>query len=233
MYGSEEGKVMSIKDFTEDELNIVYSSFIFRGMSKIEISAALSRCAVLQFCRDEIIRDETSFEKSLGIVVSGRCRAMNRCGNKTVLLNCFSCGGVFGAASLFDDGAGRYASVIIADTDCTVLFFGQADAEKMICENSAFALNYVKFLSSKIRFLNGKISGFTSKNAADKLLEYLKSLPDGCGEGVELKSEYAEIAEILGIGRASLYRAFDKLCGEGIIVKKGKKIIFREEVLND
>lgn len=70
LYGSEEGKVMSIKDFTEDELNIVYSSFIFRGMSKIEISAALSRCAVLQFCRDEIIRDETSFEKSLGIVVS-------------------------------------------------------------------------------------------------------------------------------------------------------------------
>ena len=37
------------------------------------------------------------------------------------------------------------------------------------------------------------------------------------------------LAELLGIGRASLYRAIDALCAEGLIEKQGKNIHLRNK----
>ena len=40
--------------------------------------------------------------------------------------------------------------------------------------------------------------------------------------------DMSTVAKMLGIGRATLYRAFDKLEQNGSIIKNDKKIIFNE-----
>ncbi|MBQ5661825.1 MAG: winged helix-turn-helix domain-containing protein, partial [Clostridia bacterium] len=39
-----------------------------------------------------------------------------------------------------------------------------------------------------------------------------------------LNTSITSLSELLDIGRASLYRAFDKLCEDGLIEKDGRRI---------
>jgi DNA-binding IclR family transcriptional regulator len=39
----------------------------------------------------------------------------------------------------------------------------------------------------------------------------------------------SRLAELLGMGRASLYRAIDALCDEGLVEKQGKTILIRNK----
>ncbi len=90
------------------------------------------------------------------------------------------------------------------------------------------AKNYISFLAKKITFLNSKINSYTAKNAENKLLAYLSQLPRDENNQIELKISLSTLAKMIGIGRASLYRSFDKLVDSGAITKLGKKIILNE-----
>ena len=71
-------------------------------------------------------------------------------------------------------------------------------------------------------------NSYTAKNAENKLLAYLSQLPRDENNQVELKISLSTLAKMIGIGRASLYRSFDKLEESGAIIKSGKKIILNE-----
>ena len=88
-------------------------------------------------------------------------------------------------------------------------------------------MNYIKLLAKKIGFLNKKISAYTAKTTDNKLYTYLLQLPRNDNKLV-LSTDFSAIAKMLGIGRASLYRAFDKLEKDGLIIKKNKEIILKE-----
>ena len=88
-------------------------------------------------------------------------------------------------------------------------------------------MNYVRFLSDRIRFLNSKISTFTADSAKSKIMRYLisqaeiQSNPDG---NVLLTMSCQKLAEFLNMGRASLYRAFEQLESDGLIRRNGKSV---------
>ena len=87
-----------------------------------------------------------------------------------------------------------------------------------------FAKAYVTLLSEKIHFLNKKLSAFSEGETSEKVLRWIITAANGNSELI-LPCSVSKLAQMLGIGRASVYRAFDTLSERGIIRKDGKKIV--------
>ena len=117
--------------------------------------------------------------------------------------------------------------LIQADNECSVITLNKSFIEKCIAFSHACAINYIELLAEKISFLNKKINAFTAKSAENKLYAYLLQLPR-TDNVLELNTDMSTIAKMIGIGRATLYRAFEKLQEAGTITKSNKKIIFNE-----
>lgn len=204
--------------------NVLYETDLFRNTDKKLAEKIIDEKDSVSFAqKGKTIYTPEKFSRSLGIVIDGTCRAKNICGNKSVLLNEFHSGDIFGAAALFTDDD-CYVSEIVATTDCTIVFVSQETAETLIESDSVFAKNYITFLTEKIRFLNRKINRFTAKTPEDRLLEYLKVQPVAEDGHIILSTDMRSLANILGISRASLYRALDTLHSENKITKNGTYI---------
>lgn len=82
---------------------------------------------------------------------------------------------------------------------------------------------YLSLLSRKICFLGGKIESISAPDSTEALRKYLLECADGEGaDSFELSMTGSRLASALGMGRTSLYRAFDKLTEEGFLTKNGK-----------
>ena len=71
---------------------------------------------------------------------------------------------------------------------------------------------------------------YTAGSTERRLALYLNSLGK---RNIKMTTSMTDLANTLDVGRASLYRAFDKLCEDGYIIKSEKIIIImnREEML--
>ena len=128
-------------------------------------------------------------------------------------------GDFFGIANLFSEEP--FVSTICADGDAEV-FLLQEEAIRMLLEkDKAFLYRYLAFLSGRIRYLNRKIRYLTAGSAERRLAVYLSSLD---GDTVRPEESFSSLSDLLDLGRASLYRAFDRLCTDGYIEKEGKDI---------
>ncbi len=193
-------------------------------MLSVKLRGLKDELVVIKIAKGESANRTSEGEGYLGIVLRGKLRASNAAGNKSVLLRTFSEGEIFGAPTLFS-GEEVPPSDITACADSAVAFIGEEKIEKLIREDPDFALTFARFLAGKIRVLNDKISGYTSKTAADKLYLHISECPEGTLE----KPDMAKLARTLGLGRGSLYRAKDELLAAGKIVSDGKNLKIKEK----
>ena len=99
-----------------------------------------------------------------------------------------------------------------------------AESVKALLEkDKQIMFNYIQFLSQRIRILNKRISCFTAGNSEKRLYFFLEGLANE-DKIVDLDISMKTLCEMLDIGRASLYRAFEKLEKDNLILKEGKKI---------
>lgn len=198
--------------------------FLFKNISSDEIDRILleNNYEEKLYASKEIIQDNTSCN-SLCIILSGK--ATVRSGKDGIILNKLNTGDVYGVAALFDKPT--HSTVVIASTDCKIITMDKNFVTNCISANKQIAINYIEFLSKKIGFLNKKINACTAKSAENKLYNYLLQIPRA-GNYVELNADMSTIAKMLGIGRATLYRAFEKLENNGLITKTEKTIYFNE-----
>ena len=198
--------------------------FLFKKVSTQELEQILSLDGLFEECFSpkEIIQSCNHCDK-IGIIVKGR--AIIKSGLDGVILNKLSKCDVYGAAALFDKPS--HTTYVEAVTECSVISMNRSFIEASLGLSNTVALNYIEFLAGKISFLNQKINAFTAKSAENKLYTYLLQLPRS-GKEIELKTDMSTIAKMIGVGRATLYRAFDKLEKSGIITKSDKKILFNE-----
>ena len=91
--------------------------------------------------------------------------------------------------------------------------------------------SYISFLSERIKFLNRKILYYTAGSAERRLALYLTSFPS---DTVTPDLPMNALADLLDIGRASLYRAFDRLSEDGFITRDQNTVIIidREKMKN-
>ena len=195
--------------------------FLLNGLSEENKEAAKRQATVRNFTKDEIIYDHSRFERALGLFLEGKGVAMTAGAEK----KSFGEGDVFGAAALY--GAGdTYISRIVAKTNCTVAFLPEESVRELIREDPVCAENYIKFLSDRIRYLNGKIAHFTCGDAQERVERYIR---DNSDDGILRVKNMAEAARLVGLSRSQFYAALEKLEKEKIIRKDGKKIILEEK----
>ena len=196
---------------------LLASLFLFDGLNFFTLDSGesiSSCCHVKNYSSNEkIMLHDNSDEKYIGLVSSGKVRLTTGFKSKEVLLKYAGVGEAFGAASL-------YPTECIADCDCELILIPLALVTRLIGENTVISLNYLKFLSSKISFLNREIAVFTAGSAEDKLALYLYSL--GLADNVISIGSMTSLAYQLGISRASLYRAVENLVLVGAVKYDGK-----------
>ncbi len=175
---------------------------------------------VYSFEKGNVIFDNTHFNSALGVFLSGKGYA----GNGNTVKASFNEGDVFGAAALF--GAGEeYVSRIVAKTSCKVLFIKEDTLRKIISEYPVCAVNYITFLSDKIRYLNEKIAQYTGDSASSRLYRLLCEKADE--NGIIDNVNMSLLASLSGMGRTSIYRAVSELEEKDIIKREDKKIYIR------
>ena len=85
------------------------------------------------------------------------------------------------------------------------------------------SINYIEFLTEKVRFLNKKLSIISCNDADDTLYKYLCGICDSNGIA-SLPFSMTLLAKSLGLGRATLYRCLDSLEKDGIILRGNNTI---------
>ena len=155
----------------------------------------------------------------LGLITSGTAtiKRHNDIGD-VITIRTISQNELFGAASVFGNWKDGMSS-IIADTTCEVLYITEEKFCDVLKKYPQISLNYITYLSDRIRFLNRKLDAFTAKSTEERLYEYLLSQADTDGN-INLGFGMAEFSRRLQVGRTSLYRDIESL--------KSKKLISRD-----
>ncbi|MBQ8740628.1 MAG: Crp/Fnr family transcriptional regulator [Clostridia bacterium] len=190
---------------------------MFKGLTCDEISAVFSQLGkpVLLNKGDQLYKNGM-----LGIITSGKAtiKRHNDIGD-AITIRTISDGELFGAASVFGNWKDGMSS-IIADTACEVLYITEEKFCEILKEYPQMSLNYIIYLSDRIRFLNRKLDAFTAKSTEERLYEYLLSQADSDGN-INLSFGMAELARRLQVGRTSIYRDIESLQSKKLISRNG------------
>ena len=191
---------------------------LFAAAKQDNLTALLAGGAITEFVAGDVIAESEG--RQLGILLSGRAEIRSTDPARTVVLRTLLANDIFGAAALFcpeDTTLSRIEAV----GDCTCLFFDAASVRTLLQTDSGFLDRYLAFLAGRVHFLNRKILCFTAGSAERRLALWLLSEER---EIITLPATLTVLADMLDIGRASLYRALDKLSDEGLIARKGREI---------
>lgn len=180
------------------------------------LEQVLAQAQLLRVNRGETVYDRHQFRRCLGIVLQGRIQVRM----ESLLVSTLGLGDVFGAAALFN-GSPDFPTTMTALAPCQVLLLPQEQVRRLLWECPAFAEDYVTYLSQRIRFLSARLDTLSAGSAEEKLAQYLLR----AGEGQEeISLSATRLSALIGVGRASLYRAFESLERAGAIIREGKTI---------
>ncbi len=211
---------------TDKLFSEIASCRLFATADPKKLRAALNVGENGEACYEEgetVVSSDDSGRR-IGIVISGNVKIRSADEEKNVLLRTMAAGEVFGVANLFD-GDARFVSRIVAGRACRIYFVSREAVESLLRSDQAFVFSYIEFLSGRIRFLNRKIMFYTSGSAERRVALYLASFEN---ERVTPDMPMNALAELLDIGRASLYRAIDRLIDDGFVTRDGGDFILRD-----
>ena len=216
---------------TNDFLKKLSALELFKNASPAVIKLALSAddCNIQVFGSNDKIYMPDQKNVALGIILRGKAEVFSADPGKDVLIRTLSAGEVFGVSSLFDNGA-KFSSKVISKGGARVLFISESSLSQLLENDKTIMYNYIKLMAAQIRFLNEKIMYFTAGSTERRLALYLASLGK---KTIKMSISMTDLANTLDVGRASLYRAFDKLSEDGYIIKSEKIILImdREEMV--
>ncbi len=210
-------------------LELLLSTKLFSGVDEKKLLSALEDGSfrAVEYDADEAICSPSDTERKMVIFLSGKAEIYSADEGRSLLLRTVGVGCTVGVANLFSKE--DFVSRVIAAKKCSVLEISAENYGKILERDSRAMYNFVAFLSQKIRYLNKKIVCLTAGSAERRLAYFLdSSLSESCdcdNSPAEITVQMNSLCEMLNLGRASLYRAADKLCEEGFIRRDGKKII--------
>lgn len=213
------------RGWKKGELELLTHTFLFQSVSAEELRERMDDLGFerRRVRKGEVIYSPTHYERSMGILLSGSVMVTKSGGDgPSLVISVLNKGELFGAAALFNEEE-EYASTLTARGDCVLAMLTQERVSALLRADPEEANSYIQYLSGRIRFLGDKIDGLIAGSGERKLAHYLLAHMDEAGV-VRLSCSLTELAERLHMGRASLYRAFDRLAEEGTLSRKGKQI---------
>lgn len=216
---------------TPDFLKKLSNFPLFENAVSGAIKLALSSddCFVQVFGSGECIYASGQGNIALGIILRGKAEVFSADPTKDVLLRTISTGDMVGVSKLFDNDA-TFNTRVYAKGGARVLFISEEALGQLLENDKTVMYNYIRFMADRIRFLNEKIMYYTAGSTERRLALYLTSFGR---KTIRLPISMTDLAGTLDVGRASLYRAFDKLSDDGYIIRSDKIIVIvnREELL--
>lgn len=207
------------------DITLPCSHPLFGRVGQTLWTQTMAQAHLLRVEKGDVVYGPKRFRRCLGIVLQGKVRVRR----ESLLMATLSAGDVFGAAALFTR-CGDYPTTLTALTPCEALLIPQEGIRRLLWECPPFAEDYVSYLSGRIQFLSQRLETVSAGSAEEKLARYL--LTSSADEAVTLSATH--LCQRLGVGRATLYRAFDALEGAGAIAREGKTIrILRRDTLED
>ena len=197
---------------------------LFRGVSEETVRNLLRTegCRKITYEKGEFLCRSGQPLDGLLLITGGRAQVKKG----GVLLRDLTAGDVTGVSALYS-GDTRMETDIRAGTRVTALFLSRDAMTAALQSDPQLVSNYIVFLSTRIRFLNGVIRRFSASDATRRLAGYLLEQTQGQeqtpGPGSPFRATRA--AEELGISRASLYRALETLQQAGCIEKKDRGLV--------
>ena len=158
--------------------------------------------------------------RELGVLLKGHVEIQSADSGRTVILHEMTAPSIFGAAALFCEKDIPMSRIEVKG-DARILYVPAEAVTALLDEDKDFRRAYLTFLSERVRFLNRKIRCFTAGSAERRLALWLVSEES---DRILLPASVTALSDMLDIGRASLYRALDKLESEGLIRRNGKEI---------
>lgn len=216
---------MTDKSFSKNALDILRSLKLFSGVDESILIAALDQgnFEYREYAAGDEILSPAAKSKKAVIFLSGKAEVYSADKSRSLLLRTFGAGQVVGVANLFSNE--DFVSRVIASKKCETLEISSEKYGKILESDPQAMYNYVSFLSEKIRYLNRKIICLTAGSAERRLAYFLDtSIPEGKSDPAEITIQMNSLCDMLNLGRASLYRAADKLEEEGFITRNGKTI---------
>ena len=175
------------------------------------------------FSAKQIAYSSSTDRVRIGILLSGKARVETEA---QALVKSLRVGELFGIANLYAEDE-PFPTSIVTTAEAKILFLDGDAVKRLIEEVPSVRRAYLTFQSGRIVYLNRKIATLTAGSAERRLAVFLLDYEQ---DGIFLPPcPMNRLAELLGIGRASLYRAIDTLCAEGLIEKQGKTIHLRNK----
>ena len=194
-----------------DYKEILKNTYLFKNTNAIE---EINLSSAVMFNKGDTVYDKKDFKRSIGIVLSGKLKALPLQAVGT--LTYFREGAIFGAAALFSCDE-NYISRIEAVTGSEVLFISEQSLLEIFKKYPEVAVNFMSFLTDRIRFLNERLALMMHGGAEVKLYDFLYQ--NGGYEG-----KMTGLASLLCMGRTSLYRALSNLEHKKLIIREDNKI---------
>ena len=205
--------------FSDKDLKIIFENRLFSGVDRKQATDIFEEygCKTVDFTDGAVLHCPECNEKSAGLILSGKAVVNTPDPSKNTLLRFLSVGEPYGIANLFSNAP--YVSVIRAHGACRIFCMPEAAVRCLLEKDASFLYQYLAFLTDRIRYLNRKIGYLTAGSAERRLALYLFSLGK---ESVKLDASISALSDLHDVGRASLYRAFDRLTEDGYIRKEGR-----------
>jgi CRP/FNR family transcriptional regulator len=217
---------MEKDEMTSKQIKELRDTFLFRGLYEETVERILMNpgSTMKKYRKGEIIFRPDEYSRSLGYIVSGTCKVtMDQKGSGKLPMTILSKGSFFGVAALFNEDV-RYVTSVEAVKSTSILFMDQQLVMECIEKVPGFAMNYIRFMGNRIRFLNRKIEILAKGNSEKSLAGFLLSSYTAHGMEFTLPTSCSELARALNISRSSLYRALEDLENRKIMSREGRKI---------
>ena len=206
-------------------LEMLFKTKLFSGVDENILLSFLDGGSfrAMEYEPGESICSPSDTERKMVIFLSGKAEIYSADEGRSLLLRTVGEGCIVGVANLFSKE--DFVSRVIAVKKCSVLEISPESFGKILESDKWAMYNFVAFLSGKIRYLNRKIVTLTAGSAERRLAYFLDtSIPEDKTDVAEITVQMNSLCEMLNLGRASLYRAADKLTDEGFIERNGKTI---------
>lgn len=199
--------------------NTLRDNSLFGALSDERLSALLSGegVRVAEYAKDEVLCRAGEETTALCVLLHGCAGVFSVDPDRRLLLRTLEKNQIFGIVGLLDGG--KTLSMIKAQTSVTLLLVDRETICRLLETDSGFLHRYLGYLTARVRFLNQKILYLTAGQAERRLALYLLSLPRDDDAKLTLPLSMTDLADLLDLGRASLYRAVDRLTADGFLQK--------------
>ena len=170
---------------------------------------------IKKYKKGQIISDYIQETAYIGMILNGKIDVYSAThDNKTVIIRSLKPFDYFGTYSVFVPK--QDSTILYCKEPSTVLLIPKSIIKKRIIEDPVFALQYAIVCNDQIQFLYKRVEELSIQKSSNKLYDYLYSNSDQDGN-VYLYKSRDELAEYLGISRATLFREIAKLKKQGKI----------------